>query len=67
MRYYIVSLGCPKNAVDAEGMGHLLSEAGHQAVADPQEADLLMVNTCGFIESAREASWARGVGRRCWT
>ena len=56
MRYYIVSLGCPKNAVDAEGMGHLLSEAGHQAVADPQEADLLMVNTCGFIESAREES-----------
>lgn len=56
MRYYIVSLGCPKNAVDAEGMGRLLSEAGHQAVADPQEADLLMVNTCGFIESAREES-----------
>jgi ribosomal protein S12 methylthiotransferase len=56
MRYYIVSLGCPKNAVDAEGMGRLLSEAGHQAVAEPQEADLLMVNTCGFIESAREES-----------
>jgi ribosomal protein S12 methylthiotransferase len=56
MRYYIVSLGCPKNAVDAEGMGRLLSEAGHRAVADPQEADVLMVNTCGFIESAREES-----------
>jgi ribosomal protein S12 methylthiotransferase len=49
-------LGCPKNAVDAEGMGRLLTEVGHQAVTDPGEADLLMVNTCGFIESAREES-----------
>jgi ribosomal protein S12 methylthiotransferase len=56
MRYYIVSLGCPKNAVDAEGMGRLLSEAGHRPVADPGEANLLMVNTCGFIESARQES-----------
>jgi ribosomal protein S12 methylthiotransferase len=56
MRYYIVSLGCPKNAVDAEGMGSLLSAAGHQAVADPGDADLVIVNTCGFIESARKES-----------
>jgi ribosomal protein S12 methylthiotransferase len=56
MRYYVVSLGCPKNAVDAEGIGTLLDGAGHQPVFDPQEADVLLVNTCGFIEPARVES-----------
>ena len=56
MRYYFVSLGCPKNAVDAECMGHLLDVAGHEPVFDPQQADVLLVNTCGFIESARAES-----------
>lgn len=56
MRYYLVSLGCPKNAVDAEGMGALLETAGHVCVFDPSEADVLLVNTCGFIESARQES-----------
>jgi ribosomal protein S12 methylthiotransferase len=53
MRYYLVSLGCPKNAVDAEGIGTLLDAAGHQPVFSPEEADVLLVNTCGFIEPAR--------------
>ena len=39
MHYYLVSLGCPKNIVDAEGMGALLDGAGHQPVLDPTEAD----------------------------
>lgn len=56
MRYYFVSLGCPKNAVDAECMGRLLNVAGHEPVFDPQQADVLLVNTCGFIESARAES-----------
>ena len=56
MRYYIVSLGCPKNTVDAQDMILLLQEAGHQIVADPEQADVLMVNTCGFIEPARAES-----------
>jgi ribosomal protein S12 methylthiotransferase len=56
MRYYLVSLGCPKNTVDTEGMGCLLDAAGHLAVAIPEEADLLLVNTCGFVESARAES-----------
>jgi ribosomal protein S12 methylthiotransferase len=56
MRYYFVSLGCPKNAVDAEGIGTLLNAAGHQPVFAPEEADVLLVNTCGFIEPARDES-----------
>ena len=56
MRYYLVSLGCPKNVVDGEGMGALLDDAGHQLVFDPTEADVLLINTCGFIESARAES-----------
>lgn len=56
MRYFLISLGCPKNTVDAESMGQLLGEAGHRAVGSPQKADLLIVNTCGFIEAARAES-----------
>ncbi|MGD1993454.1 MAG: hypothetical protein PVI59_09695, partial [Anaerolineae bacterium] len=51
MAFYILSLGCAKNTVDAQGMATLLERAGHQAVADPADADLVIVNTCGFIES----------------
>jgi len=53
-RYYLVSLGCPKNTVDSEGMGFLLKDAGYRPVAVPDAADLLIVNTCGFIQPARE-------------
>ena len=57
MRFYIVTLGCPKNQVDSEMMTELLQSAGHHAVADPRRADLLIANTCGFIEAAREESY----------
>jgi len=56
VRYHLVSLGCPKNTVDAQDMSLLLDAAGHQLVGDPAEADVLLVNTCGFIESARAES-----------
>jgi ribosomal protein S12 methylthiotransferase len=56
MRYYAVSLGCPKNTVDTESMGCLLNASGHEPVADPDRAELLLVNTCGFIASARAES-----------
>jgi ribosomal protein S12 methylthiotransferase len=56
MHYYLISLGCPKNAVDAEGIGTLLEGSGHEPVFQPEEADVLLVNTCGFIESARVES-----------
>jgi len=58
MRFHIVTLGCPKNEVDSEGMEVLLTEAGHCPVAELSEADLVIVNTCGFIDAARVESMA---------
>lgn len=58
MRYQLLSLGCPKNTVDAQGMARLLNAAGHVSTEDTQNADLLIVNTCGFIAEAREESLA---------
>lgn len=49
----MVSLGCPKNQVDAEIMLAKLEDAGFQLVDDPYESDLVIVNTCGFIEDAK--------------
>nr|MBC7246037.1 30S ribosomal protein S12 methylthiotransferase RimO [Chloroflexota bacterium] len=57
-RFYLLSLGCPKNTVDAEAMASLLQEAGWRKVEQPGRADLLIVNTCAFIEPAREESYA---------
>lgn len=56
MRYYLISLGCPKNTVDAQDMTLLLDQAGYISTDDPHKADLLLVNTCGFIEAARDES-----------
>ena len=55
-RFYLVSLGCPKNLVDSAGLATLLQRAGYVAADVPEQADLLIVNTCGFIEPAREES-----------
>lgn len=52
----MVSLGCAKNQTDAETMLGILSEKGHRLVADPENADIIVVNTCGFIESAKQES-----------
>lgn len=54
MKYHIVTLGCPKNAVDSEGMEGVLTGAGHSAVANPDDADVIIVNTCSFIAAARD-------------
>lgn len=54
--YYLVSLGCAKNTVDSESMGSLLDQGGYSAVEKPEAAELLIVNTCGFIQQAREES-----------
>ncbi len=56
MKIGLVSLGCPKNLVDSEVMLGLAQRAGHTLTTDPAEADVLVVNTCAFIESAREES-----------
>ena len=53
---YIENLGCAKNQVDAEVMGNRLEEAGWRWVDAPDSADLIIVNTCGFIESAQQES-----------
>ena len=56
--YAFVSLGCPKNLVDSERMLGLLQLDGYQLVREPVGADFVIVNTCGFIERAREESFS---------
>lgn len=56
MKIGMVSLGCPKNLVDSEVMLGLIREKQLDITNDPAEADLIIVNTCGFIESAKEES-----------
>jgi ribosomal protein S12 methylthiotransferase len=51
-----ISLGCPKNLVDSEVMMGRLKESGYEITTDASEADTLVVNTCGFIESAKQES-----------
>src|SRR5690606_20086189 len=51
-----VSLGCPKNLVDSEVMMGRLAEAGYDITPNADEADTVVVNTCGFIESAKQES-----------
>jgi ribosomal protein S12 methylthiotransferase len=52
----MVSLGCPKNLVDSEVMMGMLAGQGFEITNDSQAADVLVVNTCGFIDSARQES-----------
>jgi ribosomal protein S12 methylthiotransferase len=52
----MVSLGCPKNLVDSEVMMGLLARQGYELTTDSRAADVLVVNTCGFIDSARQES-----------
>jgi len=49
----IVTLGCPKNAVDSEGLGGLLAARGHEVSDEVDDAEVVLVNTCGFIDPAR--------------
>ena len=53
MKIALISLGCPKNQVDADVMCRSLLAAGHESTADLSQADVIIVNTCGFIESAK--------------
>src|SRR5690554_2859009 len=54
--YYLVSLGCAKNLVDAESMAQLLTREGYRGTGSPDEASVLIVNTCGFIDAAKQES-----------
>jgi ribosomal protein S12 methylthiotransferase len=55
--FHIVPLGCAKNTVDADSMAQLLVAAGYESVTSPRRADILIVNTCGFISAASEESF----------
>jgi ribosomal protein S12 methylthiotransferase len=57
-QFYLLSLGCSKNTVDSESMAELLGRAGFCGAAEADEAAVLIVNTCGFIEGARQESIA---------
>lgn len=80
MRYHIVTLGCPKNTTDSTRIARSLEGAGHRPTDDRDAADLVVLNTCGFIDEAKaESAQAAGLladGRRadqrlivagCWS
>ena len=54
--FWIETLGCPKNQVDSDKLVGTLTSDGYEAAASPEEADLVVVNTCAFIEAARQES-----------
>ncbi|MDE3089080.1 MAG: 30S ribosomal protein S12 methylthiotransferase RimO [Chloroflexota bacterium] len=58
MRYYLLTLGCAKNVADSDGIGALLDRAGYAASERPEDADALIVNTCGFLQASRQESLA---------
>jgi ribosomal protein S12 methylthiotransferase len=72
MRYWLETLGCPKNQVDSDKLAGTLETEGYARAAGPHDADLVVVNTCAFIEAARQESIdtvlalsdARGPGAR---
>ena len=55
--FHLISLGCAKNTVDSDSMAQLLETDGYHATSIVEDAEVLIVNTCGFIESAREESY----------
>src|SRR4051794_4419420 len=67
-RFWVETLGCPKNHVDSDKIGGTLLAEGMAPATGPDEADLVVVNTCAFIEEARQESIdtivAIGEGRR---
>ncbi|MFN8488386.1 MAG: 30S ribosomal protein S12 methylthiotransferase RimO [Caldilineaceae bacterium] len=56
MKYHLITLGCPKNKVDSDGIEMLLRDATYAPTEAPRDADVLIVNTCGFLEAAKEES-----------
>ena len=66
LKYHLITLGCPKNQVDSDGMETLLRQGGYVDSDSAERADVLIVNTCGFLEAAKEESLGvlRDLGRR---
>jgi len=65
-KVHIVSLGCPKNLVDSEVMAGVLAENGYPLTDRPEEADILLINTCAFILPAREEAIAEILRMAAW-
>jgi len=73
-RYWLTTLGCPKNQVDSDKLEGLLTADGYSRADEVGEADLVVVNTCAFIDAARQESVdvvleladARRPGARSW-
>ena len=55
--YALITLGCPKNLVDSERMLGLLRLEGYRMVPQPEGADFVVVNTCGFLAAVAESLW----------
>jgi ribosomal protein S12 methylthiotransferase len=55
-KFFLVSLGCSKNTVDSESIAQVLQQNGMNAVGSPQSAEVMIVNTCGFIDAAKQES-----------
>jgi ribosomal protein S12 methylthiotransferase len=56
VKYHLITLGCPKNKVDSDGIEMLLRNANYRPTDRQQDADVLIVNTCGFLEASKEES-----------
>ena len=56
MKFHIISLGCSKNTADSEHLGNDFKAAGWEWTSEPVKSDLLLINTCGFINDAKEES-----------
>ena len=54
--FFLLTLGCPKNTYDSEGISEMLLQASYNAVDDPRRADVMIVNTCGFLQAAKDES-----------
>ncbi|MBN1218829.1 MAG: 30S ribosomal protein S12 methylthiotransferase RimO [Anaerolineae bacterium] len=54
--FFLLTLGCPKNEYDSEGITEMLGQANYRYTADPRRADVLIVNTCGFLQAAKDES-----------
>src|SRR5260221_3634389 len=55
-RFFIQTLGCAKNTADSDGIGAILERAGFESAEGPDDADVMIVNTCGFLQASRQES-----------
>ena len=58
MQYHLLTLGCAKNVADSDGIGAMLAQAGMNNAERADDADVLIVNTCGFLQASRQESLA---------